>query len=107
MRESAGDALEDIYRMHGRAALATLIRLLGDFDLAEEALGEALQSAVQQWPREGMPSNPWAWLVSAGRFKAIDSLRRRARLEAVWILHIVIFMSGYPPTPPPAQPCFS
>jgi RNA polymerase sigma-70 factor (ECF subfamily) len=84
MRESAGDALEDIYRTHGRAALATLIRLLGDFDLAEEALGEAWQSAVQQWPREGMPSNPWAWLVSAGRFRAIDRLRRRARLEAVW-----------------------
>jgi predicted RNA polymerase sigma factor len=58
MRESARDALEDIYRTDGRAALATLIRLLGDFDLAEEALGEAWQSAVQQWPREGMPSNP-------------------------------------------------
>jgi RNA polymerase sigma-70 factor (ECF subfamily) len=62
--------------------LATLIRLLGDFDLAEEALHDAFIAAVQQWPRDGIPANPRAWLVSAGRFKAIDSLRRRARFDA-------------------------
>ncbi len=62
--------------------LATLIRLLGDFDLAEEALHEAFASAIEQWPREGIPANPRAWLVSAGRFRAIDSLRRRARFDA-------------------------
>jgi RNA polymerase sigma-70 factor (ECF subfamily) len=61
--------------------LATLIRLLGDFDLAEEALSEAFAAAIAQWPRDGAPSNPRAWLVSAGRFKAIDGIRRRARYE--------------------------
>src|SRR4029077_3870623 len=65
-----------------RRVLATLIRLLGDFDLAEEALQEAFTSAVEQWPREGVPANPRAWLVSAGRFKAIDALRRRTRFDA-------------------------
>ena len=62
--------------------LATLIRLLGDFDLAEEALHDAFAAAVEQWPREGIPANPRAWLVSAGRFKAIDRTRRRARFDA-------------------------
>jgi RNA polymerase sigma-70 factor (ECF subfamily) len=62
--------------------LATLIRLLGDFDLAEEALHDAFASALEQWPREGVPLNPRAWLVSAGRFKAIDAMRRRARFDA-------------------------
>jgi RNA polymerase sigma-70 factor (ECF subfamily) len=62
--------------------LATLIRVLGDFDLAEEALHDAFAAAVEQWPREGVPSNPRAWLVSAGRFKAIDGIRRRARFDA-------------------------
>lgn len=61
--------------------LATLIRLLGDFDLAEEALSEAFTAAMEQWPRDGMPANPRAWLVSAGRFKAIDGIRRRARFD--------------------------
>jgi RNA polymerase sigma-70 factor (ECF subfamily) len=61
--------------------LATLIRLLGDFDLAEEALSEAFAAAIEQWPREGVPANPRAWLVSAGRFKAIDGIRRRARFD--------------------------
>ncbi len=92
MRESAGDALEDIYRTHERAALATLIRLLGDFDLAEEALGKAWQSAVQQWPREGNAVQPLGLAGAAGRFKAIDSLRRRARLEGCLILHIVTYV---------------
>ena len=63
--------------------LATLIRLLGDFDVAEEALHDAFRAALEQWPDEGVPSNPRAWLVSAGRFKAIDSLRRRARFDAL------------------------
>ncbi len=61
--------------------LATLIRLLGDFDLAEEALSEAFAAAIEQWPRDGLPANPRAWLVSAGRFKAIDGIRRRARFD--------------------------
>ncbi|MFC3285876.1 RNA polymerase sigma factor [Litchfieldella rifensis] len=71
-----------IYRDDSRRVLATLIRLLGDFELAEEALHDAFAAAVTQWPREGMPANPRAWLVSAGRFKAIDSLRRQTRYDA-------------------------
>ncbi|MCQ4318060.1 RNA polymerase sigma factor [Stutzerimonas zhaodongensis] len=74
--------IERIYRTQSRRVLATLIRLLGDFDLAEEALHDAFMAAVQQWPRDGLPANPRAWLVSAGRFKAIDGLRRRARFDA-------------------------
>jgi len=73
---------DEIYRAESRRVLATLIRLLGDFDLAEEALQEAFAAAVDQWPREGIPPNPRAWLVSAGRFKGIDAVRRRARLDA-------------------------
>lgn len=76
------DAVEAIYRTESRRVFATLIRLLGDFDLAEEALHEAFASAVKQWPTEGVPANPRAWLVSAGRFKAIDAIRRRARFDA-------------------------
>lgn len=75
-------AVDGIYRAESRRVLATLIRLLGDFDLAEEALHDAFAAAVEQWPRDGVPANPRAWLVSAGRFKAIDSLRRRARFDA-------------------------
>jgi RNA polymerase sigma-70 factor, ECF subfamily len=71
-----------VYRTDSRRVLATLIRLLGDFDLAEEALHDAFAAAVEQWPRDGVPANPRAWLVSAGRFKAIDTLRRRARFDA-------------------------
>jgi RNA polymerase sigma-70 factor (ECF subfamily) len=74
--------VEAVYRSESRRVLATLIRLLGDFDLAEDALHEAFAAAVEQWPRDGTPANPRAWLVSAGRFKAIDSLRRRARFDA-------------------------
>src|SRR6202011_2930298 len=74
--------VEELYRSDSRRVLATLIRLLGDFDLAEEALHDAFTSAVAQWPREGVPANPRAWLVSAGRFKAIDALRRRTRFDA-------------------------
>jgi RNA polymerase sigma-70 factor, ECF subfamily len=76
------EAVESVYRLESRRVLATLIRLLGDFDLAEEALHDAFAAAVEQWPRDGVPANPRAWLVSAGRFKAIDGLRRRARFDA-------------------------
>jgi RNA polymerase sigma-70 factor (ECF subfamily) len=76
------EKVDSLYRSESRRVLATLIRLLGDFDLAEEAVHEAFIAAVEQWPREGVPVNPRAWLVSAGRFKAIDTLRRRARFDA-------------------------
>jgi len=72
--------LSKLYQQESRKVLATLIRLLGDFDLAEEALHEAFHAALQQWPKDGIPANPTAWLVSAGRFKAIDQLRKTARL---------------------------
>ena len=81
--EPMRDMVEAVYRSDSRRVLATLIRLLGDFDLAEEALHEAFAAAVEQWPRDGVPANPRAWLVSTGRFKAIDGLRRRARFDAV------------------------
>jgi len=74
--------VEAVYRAESRRVLATLIRLLGDFDLAEEALHDAFRAALEQWPHDGVPANPRAWLVSTGRFKAIDGMRRRARLEA-------------------------
>lgn len=77
-----GSIVEDVYRRESRRVLATLIRVLGDFDLAEEALQDAFRAAVEQWPRDGVPENPRAWLISAGRFKAIDSIRRRARFDA-------------------------
>ena len=75
--------VEAVYRAESRRVLATLIRLLGDFDLAEEALHDAFRAAIEQWPREGVPDNPRAWLVSAGRFKAIDGIRRRSRFDAL------------------------
>ena len=75
--------LERLYREESRRVLATLIRLLGDFDLAEEALHEAFRAALEQWPIQGVPANPRAWLVSAGRFKAIDQLRRQTRFQAL------------------------
>lgn len=74
--------IEAVYRAESRRVLATLIRLLGDFDLAEEALQDAFIAAVEQWPRDGVPDSPRAWLVSTGRFKAIDRLRRRVRFDA-------------------------
>ena len=78
IRETAGA----IYRAESRRVFATLIRLLGDFDLAEEALHDAFRAALEQWPRSGVPANPRAWLVSAGRFKAIDGIRRQSRFES-------------------------
>jgi len=80
--ERIRDVVDRVYRSDSRRVLATLIRLVGDFDLAEEALHDAFTAAVEQWPRDGVPANPRAWLVSAGRFKAIDSIRRRARFDA-------------------------
>ncbi len=76
-------ALDAVYRSESRRVFATLIRLLGDFDAAEEALHEAFRAALEQWPRDGIPANPRAWLVSAGRFKAIDAMRRDARVDAL------------------------
>jgi len=77
------EAVNAVYLSDSRRVLATLIRLLGDFDVAEEALHDAFRAALEQWPRDGIPANPRAWLVSAGRFKAIDGLRRRARFDAL------------------------
>ena len=74
--------VDAVYRADSRRVLATLIRLLGDFDRAEEAMHDAFTAAVEQWPRDGLPDNPRAWLVSTGRFKAIDGMRRRARHDA-------------------------
>lgn len=74
--------VDEVYRSESRQVLATLIRLLGDFDVAEEALQEAFTVAMEQWPRDGVPSSPRAWLVSTGRFKAIDGMRRQARYDA-------------------------
>jgi RNA polymerase sigma-70 factor (ECF subfamily) len=79
--EVVRDTVDALYRSESRRVYATLVRLLGDFDLAEEALHDAFRAALEQWPRDGVPSNPRAWLVSAGRFKAIDALRRRARFD--------------------------
>src|SRR5207344_2427089 len=76
------ELVDAVYRSESRQVLATLIRLLGDFETAEEALHDAFAVAVEQWARDGMPANPRAWLVSTGRFKAIDGIRRRARFDA-------------------------
>ena len=81
--DSINDTINDVYLAESRRVLATLIRLLGDFDLAEEAMADAFRAALEQWPREGVPSNPRAWLVSAGRFKAIDTMRRRKKFDAL------------------------
>jgi RNA polymerase sigma-70 factor (ECF subfamily) len=80
--EQVRESLDAVYRADSRRILATLIRLLGDFDLAEDAVHDAFAAALECWPREGVPANPRAWLVSTGRFKAIDALRRRARFDA-------------------------
>src|SRR5688572_21728850 len=80
--QQARAKVDEIYRTESRRVFATLIRLIGDFDLAEEALHEAFAAAVEQWPEDGLPANPRAWLVSTGRFKAIDTMRRRSRYDA-------------------------
>jgi RNA polymerase sigma-70 factor (ECF subfamily) len=80
--EQIRELLDSLYRVDSRRILATLIRLLGDFDLAEEAMHEAFAAALSLWPRSGVPDNPRPWLISTARFKAVDTLRRRARLNA-------------------------
>jgi RNA polymerase sigma-70 factor (ECF subfamily) len=81
--ESVHETVTAVYESDSRRVLATLIRLLGDFDAAEEALHDAFRAALEQWPREGVPANPRAWLVSAGRFKAIDAMRRQSRFTPI------------------------
>ena len=81
--QSAHSIAESVYRAESRRVFATLVRLLGDFDVAEEALHDAFHAALEQWPRDGVPANPRAWLVSTGRFKAIDGIRRRARFDSI------------------------
>lgn len=81
LRSDMRTTVDAVYRAESRRVFATLIRLLGDFDAAEEALHEAFRAALEQWPRDGVPANPRAWLVSAGRFKAIDAIRREARVD--------------------------
>src|SRR6187431_1121780 len=80
--EQVRESLDAIYRAESGRVRATLIRLLGDFDLAEDAVHDAFTAALERWPQDGVPANPRAWLVSTGRFKAIDALRRRARFDA-------------------------
>src|SRR5688500_14204714 len=83
MERSFNETVDAVYRAESRRVFATLVRLLGDFDLAEEALHEAVRAALEQWPRDGVPGNPRAWLVSAVRFKAIDAIRRQSRFDAL------------------------
>ncbi|RVD15023.1 RNA polymerase subunit sigma-24, partial [Mesorhizobium sp. M7A.F.Ca.ET.027.02.1.1] len=97
---SPRDALEAAYRTEARRVLATLIRLLGGFDAAEEALHEAFTAAAEQWPRQGVPANRYSWLVSAGRFRTIDRWRREARLAGA----LPELTALAEPTPEPAMP---
>ena len=80
--EQIRERLDSLYRLDSGRILATLIRLLGDFDLAEEAMHEAFVAALSLWQKSGAPDNPRPWLISTARFKAIDTLRRRARFDA-------------------------
>ncbi len=80
--EQVQEKVDAVYRSESRRIFATLIRLLGDFELAEDALHDAFNAALERWPKEGVPANPRAWLISAGRFRAIDAMRRRARFDA-------------------------
>jgi RNA polymerase sigma-70 factor, ECF subfamily len=81
VRQHISEIVDEVYRSEGRRVLATLIRLLGDFDLAEDALHDAFKAALEQWAVDGIPSNPRAWLISTGRFRAIDAIRRRSRFD--------------------------
>jgi len=81
--DSVLETVDAVYQSESRRVLATLIRLLGDFDVAEEAMHEAFRAALEQWPKDGVPASPRAWLVSAGRFKAIDGLRRQKRFDSL------------------------
>jgi RNA polymerase sigma-70 factor (ECF subfamily) len=80
--KEARESVEEVYRAESRRILATLIRLLGDFDLAEDALHDAFRAALEKWPQDGVPANPRSWLISTGRFKALDAMRRRVRFDA-------------------------
>jgi len=93
---SAGvrETVDAVYRAESRRVFATLVRLLGDFDVAEEALHDAFRAALEQWPRDGVPANPRAWLVSAGRFKAIDGIRRSARFDPLEEEHAEALSTG-------------
>jgi len=93
------EQIEALYRSDSRRVLATLIRLLGGFDAAEEATHDAFMAALDSWPREGIPENPRAWLISTGRFKAIDGLRRRARFDAALAAAAVQIEASAPPGP--------
>lgn len=94
------ERIDDLYRSESRRVLATLIRLLGDFDLAEEALQEAFAAAMERWPRDGVPASPRAWLVSAGRFKAIDAIRRRSRSDrSIGAVATLLASDHAPPEP--------
>ena len=81
--EQVSQTVDSLYRTESRRVLATLVRLLGDIDLAEEVMHEAFTAALESWPQTGIPDNPRPWLISTGRFKAIDGLRRRARFDGV------------------------
>ena len=93
--------VDGVYRAESRRVLATLIRLLGGFELAEEALHEAFAAALEQWPREGIPDNPRAWLVTAGRFRGIDALRRKRRLDVAAVALGAESAPAWPPAPAP------
>ena len=80
--EQVREKVDAVYCSESRRIFATLIRLLGDFELAEDALHDAFGAALERWPKEGVPASPRAWLVSTGRFKAIDAMRRRSRFDA-------------------------
>ncbi len=99
--DATREAVDRLFRSDSRRVLATLIRLLGDFDVAEEALGEAFAAALEKWPTTGIPQNPYAWLVSTGRFKAIDRLRRDARFVAADAEPLPFGTPHHPSTPPP------
>src|SRR5690625_7160157 len=82
-QNSVSDLLDEVYRRDSRQVYATLVRILGDFDLAEDAMHDAFKAALEQWDENGIPSNPTAWLISTGRFKAIDRMRRQSRFDAL------------------------
>lgn len=99
--DSVRTQIDIIYRTESRRAFATLVRLLGDFDLAEEALHEAFAAALEQWPREGIPDNPRAWLITAARFRGIDAMRRRRRLASATAELGHTTTASWPPQPTP------
>ena len=103
MSDAVRGVIESGYRAESRRVFATLVRLLGDFDTAEEALSEAFRAALEQWPHEGVPANPRAWLVSTGRFKAIDAIRRRARYDTLDEGEVEAIAAQEPPEAEPIE----